>query len=401
MASLRSQTEILSSIASNHDDDNSVINENEDDLSNSPMRAYASPEQEDDRERILRKTPDNSRGAARQVPYATVHNGSKGRPKSSNDTSRSVINVLKNQKIKNERLVTAVNDRRSNFQLRYSFYILLAVNALERFAFYGLVCNYVLYLNKQPLFWESYNASLMLLVFLGLTHILSLLGGWLGDSAFGKFKTICLSFVIYIVGYAIFPWLALNESTLPGICLHNGTSNVKKDFLKMINTELNSDNVYQNNVNRYNIYKSMHSNRDISGEPCSWLIIVSALLVSVGVGFTRSNLGPFGAAQVVSRGNTYVFKYFNWLYWCTNLGSLLSFSAMAYIQQNVNFFIGYLIPFCVLILAFVLFVTGFFSYAECERDEPILSKIFKVIIEAFRVYQANQPKVKQFRRERA
>lgn len=64
-------------------------------------------------------------------------------------------------------LLNALNDKRSQFQLSLSVYMLLIVNGLERFAYYGLICNYILYLNKQPLYWESYNASIILFVFLG------------------------------------------------------------------------------------------------------------------------------------------------------------------------------------------------------------------------------------------
>ncbi len=53
-----------------------------------------------------------------------------------------------------------------------------------------------------------------------------------------------------------------------------------------------------------------------------------------------------------------VFKYFNWLYWSINLGSLLAFLFLAFIQQNMSFFVGYLIPFGALIFSFLLFLSG-------------------------------------------
>lgn len=109
-----------------------------------------------------------------------------------------------------DQLLTAISDRRTKFQQNASFIIILSCNALERFAFYGLVCNYVLYLNKRPLNWESYNASLVLLLMLGLCNISSFFGGWIADSRIGKFKTIALSYLIYIVGYVIFPILSIS-----------------------------------------------------------------------------------------------------------------------------------------------------------------------------------------------
>jgi hypothetical protein len=38
--------------------------------------------------------------------------------------------------------------------------------------------------------------------------------------------------------------------------------------------------------------------RSLGAESCSWIIIISVLLVGIGVGFIRANLGPFGADQV-------------------------------------------------------------------------------------------------------
>lgn len=107
-----------------------------------------------------------------------------------------------------DQLLTAISDRRTKTQQNMAVMIILSVHALERFAFYGLVCNYVLYLNKRPLNWESFNASLVLLLLFGLTNLTSLLGGWIADTRIGKFYTIVISFVIYIIGYCVYPVVA-------------------------------------------------------------------------------------------------------------------------------------------------------------------------------------------------
>ena len=96
-----------------------------------------------------------------------------------------------------------------------------------------------------------------------------------------------------------------------------------------------------------------------------------------------------------------VFKYFNWLYWCINLGSLASFSLLAYLQQNYNFFVGYLIPFVALALSFVLFLVGTFAYIRKEAEFPVLSTVFKVAYEAFRTVKRRNALIKQKQREKA
>ena len=45
-------------------------------------------------------------------------------------------------------LLNRIDDNRTRFQQNLSFLLLLIVNTLERFTFYGLICNFILYLNK-------------------------------------------------------------------------------------------------------------------------------------------------------------------------------------------------------------------------------------------------------------
>ena len=269
---------------------------------------------------ILRNDGTVSRGRIDEVPSPA--------PNLSNPRNQALI---ANQ------FLSAINDRRDPLQQKTALIVLLVVITLERFAFYGIVCNYVLYLNKYPLKWESYNASTMLLVFFGISYMTSVLGGWIADSLLGKYITICISFVMYIIGYAAFPLLSWHRHSLPEFCVASVPSNNLT-----IATEPSA------------------FMRSIIQESCSTVVILSAILTGIAVGFTNANLGTFGADQVISRGQSMVFKYFNWLYWCTNFGSLVSFSTLAFVQQDNSFFVGFLVPFIALILSFVLFLCGKF-----------------------------------------
>ena len=239
----------------------------------------------------------------------------------------------------------------------------------------------------------------------------SVIGGWIADSLLGKYATICMSFSIYIIGYAAFPILAYHESTLPGFC--NANSSVV-DWTPILNYTL-----------RYSDSNDHFVDRSLTSEACSWVIILTVIFIGIAVGFLRANLGishftlstawwcryllifvqikkgPFGADQCISRGQSMIFKYFNWLYWSINLGSLISFVLLAYIQQNFNFFIGFIIPLCALMVSFLLFVSGSFCYIKKETEVSIISNIFKILYEAFKLRKRQKSFLKQKQRERA
>ena len=185
----------------------------------------------------------------------------------------------------NQLLQTALNDRRSRFKQNLSYLLTLTVYTLERFAFYGLICNYVLYLNKQPLYWESFNASFILLIFFGVLNITSVLGGWIADAFIGKYLTICLSFIIYILGYAAFPLLSYHKNSIPNYC----NSNSSIIDWTILNKTLSSTGY---------LTTTLKPDRSLIEETCSWVIILTVVLIGVAVGFIRANLGPFGADQV-------------------------------------------------------------------------------------------------------
>jgi peptide/histidine transporter 3/4 len=178
--------------------------------------------------------------------------------------------------------IASNDDTRSSFKKHYSYAVLLIVNILERFAYYGLLSNYILYLNKKPFYWESYNASLISFLFLGLTHVFSVIGGWIADSLLGRYNTICISFAIYIIGYSAYPFMAFNEKEVPQFC-HYDNNNT---FIDIVPIGFNETVVIP------------VVNRTITQEPCSWLIFISIIFISFAVGFVKTNIGPFGADQV-------------------------------------------------------------------------------------------------------
>lgn len=76
--------------------------------------------------------------------------------------------------------------------------------------------------------------------------------------------------------------------------------------------------------------------------------------IVVGSPWTSLTLTP--APQVMDLGRHASRRFFNWLYWSINVGAVLSLLVVAFIQQNIDFLLGYSIIVGCLGLAFFIFL---------------------------------------------
>lgn len=212
----------------------------------------------------------------------------------------------------------------------------------ERAAFYGLVCNLAYFANV--VLWLPSNVSVAItLGFSGMTWFGCFLGGIFGDSMFGRFRTISFGLVCYIFGYASITLLAFQ-------------------FKKYTGTEPKHKNPL------YTV----------------WLL-VSLLIVSFGEGCFKANMSPFGADQIEKSRNTELRTFFNFFYWSINIGAIIGYSSLAYIQQRYDFAIGYVIPCSLLGLALLIFlIPRRKSHYHVISPTHIAMKIIRILRNAAR-----------------
>ncbi|XP_071789853.1 solute carrier family 15 member 4-like [Asterias amurensis] len=228
--------------------------------------------------------------------------------------------------------------------------ILLSV-MFERLTFYGISSNMVLFLNGTPFSWKAYDAAGAILLFLGISYAFSVVGGLIADTLLGRFKTIMLSFVIYIIGSIILVmigYVSLDDKEKFGNFFCNGTR------------------------------AQQGSNY------CSWAVYVSLITLAIGSGAVRVNMPPFGGDQVRFEGPEIMRMFFNWFYWAINVGSLIAMAGITTLQQNLNFFYGFLVPLGSLVLAAGIFLVGRTWYLSRKPMGSVLTNTMKIIFEAFR-----------------
>lgn len=206
---------------------------------------------------------------------------------------------------------------------------ILFIELCERMTFYSISGNLVLFCTSV-LLTDSPTAATISLAFTGTSYFVPVFGGYIADTVAGKFNTIYGSALIYFVGAAILPLISF-------------------DYIGAF---------------------SVGAKRGFFG--------VSLLLVAFGTGGIKSNVGPFGAQQLEDLGDGAIRSFFNWFYWFINVGSGIAFSAVVYIQQEISFFWGFLVPSISIFIANGLLLLQRKKYINHPPEGSALTNIVKV-----------------------
>jgi len=212
----------------------------------------------------------------------------------------------------------------------------------ERLAYYGLASNLVNYF--KDLGASSSSAASAVSAWSGFCYVFPLLGGWVADSHLGRYKTILIFSLIYLIGMA----LLTGSAAVPGIRVDEGEN----------------------------------------ANGAQWtLLTVSLLLVSAGTGGIKPNVSSFGADQfddTKEQDRREKQSFFNWFYFFINVGGLIASTVIVYIQDQDMWDIGFGIPALALLVAVIMFLAGRPLYKIEAPSESPLARFVKVTRAAIR-----------------
>ena len=167
----------------------------------------------------------------------------------------------------------------------------------------------------------------------GTCFFTPIIGGWLADTITGRYNAIYGSSLLYIVGTVL---LTATTYNYPGA------------------------------------YALSISSKGA-------LLALSLVLIAIATGGIKANVSPLGADQVKDQGQEKVQKFFDWFYWFIQVGSLIAFTAVVYVQQEVSFFLGYMITAVSIIFGTILFLIGRNHYIVHPPSGSYLTDSLRII----------------------
>ncbi|KAI3956898.1 hypothetical protein MKX01_000932 [Papaver californicum] len=234
----------------------------------------------------------------------------------------------------------------------------------ETIAYYGISSNLITYLTGPPLNESTVVAATNINTWSGFVWMLPLLGGFLADSYFGRFRTIVISSLIYILGLGLLTLsVALPSLISPHECIHNSDTKTIENSCMPVSLQV--------------------------------IFFFSSLyLVAIGKAGFKPCAQAFGADQFDVRNPKECASkssFFNWWFFGQCVGSSISFLILTYIQENINWGLGFGIPCIFMVIALLVFLLGTKSYrfsVKQDKENPLLG-ILRVFSRAAKNWRTN------------
>ncbi|MED6181891.1 hypothetical protein PIB30_023560 [Stylosanthes scabra] len=211
---------------------------------------------------------------------------------------------------------------------------IICVEFAERFAYQGLASNLITYLTnvlKEPITTAAKNVN----TWVGVSSLFPLLGGFIADSYLGRFNTILLSSLIYLLGMI---FLTLSVSVLK--------------------------------------HKT--------------LFFVALYVLSIGDGGHKPCVQTFAADQFdedTQEEKDAKSSFFNWWYLGIVAGSCAAVFVVIYLQDNVGWAVGLGVLVGVLAIALGLFLLGIKKYRKESPQGSPFTRMAQVLVAAARKWR--------------
>lgn len=253
--------------------------------------------------------------------------------------------------------------RRVSGTIDWSAYLIAFIELCERFSFYGSTVVFVNFI-QRPLpegsttgssapdqtsgaLGKGQQASTGLTTFNQFwVYTTPLLGAYLADTYFGRYRTICYALVLAMIGHII-----LVVSAIPSV-------------LEKPNTAIG-------------------------------VFALAIVIMGLGTGMFKSNISPLIAEQITNhkltvtttkKGERVIIdpavttaRVYNYFYLMINVGALIGQISMVYAEKRVGFWLAFLLPTVVFALCPIVLFLGRNRYVKTPPTGSVLGKALQLL----------------------
>lgn len=235
--------------------------------------------------------------------------------------------------------------------------LVLLNQGLATLAFFGVGVNLVIFLTRV-LQQDNAAAANNVSKWTGTVYLFSLIGAFLSDSYWGRYKTCAVFQVIFVLGLVMLSLISSMFLLKPSGC---GDEHTRCES---------------------------HSGFKVG------LFYLSVYLVALGNGGYQPNIATFGADQFDEqhpREAHSKIAFFSYFYLALNLGSLFSNTFLGYFEDRGNWALGFWASAASALVALILFLAGTRRYRHFLPGGNPLSRVCQVIVAAARKWTADKP----------
>ncbi|KAI4304960.1 hypothetical protein MLD38_040413 [Melastoma candidum] len=226
---------------------------------------------------------------------------------------------------------------------------ILGSEACDKLAVVGFHANMITYLTTQ-LHLPLTKAANTLTNFGGTASLTPLLGAFVADSYAGRFWTIIVASLIYVLGMTCLTVSASLPQLRPPPCAGD-----------QICQEANSTQLA--------------------------ILYVALLLGALGAGGIRPCVVAFGADQFDDgdqKQSAKTWNYFNWYYFVMGASVLLSVTVLVYVQDHVGWGWGLGVPTVLMFVSVIALIAGYRMYRMLDPAGSPFTRLFQVSAACFR-----------------
>ncbi|CAA7057978.1 unnamed protein product [Microthlaspi erraticum] len=230
---------------------------------------------------------------------------------------------------------------------------IIANEAFEKVASYGLLQNMILYL-MSDYGLGVVKGQTVLFMWVAATNFMPLVGAFLSDSYLGRFLTIAIASLSGFLGMVVLWLTAMLPQVKPSPCVASAGTNCSSPAATSSQLAL---------------------------------LYFAFALISIGSGGIRPCSLAFGADQLDNKENPknerVLESFFGWYYASSSVAVLIAFTVIVYIQDHLGWRIGFGIPAILMLLAGIVFVFASPLYVKRNVSKSLFTGLAQVAVAAY------------------